>query len=441
MVFLSNSPAIAVVKSGSKCSKLNSTTTLSGYKYTCIKSGKILIWSKGVKVTSSPTPKPSPSLSPSLTPTLSPSPSPTLSPSPTPSPSMKPIVENDSVSVTKPIVYRYINGILERQASISGKYFTTDSRKESDFDQVRVKAFQEIRSKISNSPHINLVFNWDIKKDFPLEIAAYSKDYVEAAASFWGWVFKEPISVPAQLVTEKDLEWQKAQDVKFSDTVDLLIRMNTAEFKNQNSFLGGGAHYWFRSPEEPKLYTLLNFQTPSFATTSYMGSTWVMVPAHEVTHIIQDYYRKGIGDPDVVTSDRRTHATFQEGTATLFGYGIAMKNLGWYSDGLDEFLYSNFKYEKFWKPVKTVDDVIEILEATEARTNEATHSASYPVGALLYEWVIAKFGFESYVHILENLASNPNYSDTIQAALGISKDEMYKGAAPYILAAFKRVGL
>jgi hypothetical protein len=101
----------------------------------------------------------------------------------------------------------------------------------------------------------------------------------------------------------------------------------------------------------------------------------------------------------------------------------------------------NFKEDKFWKPVKTIEDVIKVLEATEARTNNSTHQSSYPIGALLYEWVIAKYGFDSYIHILENLANNPNYADTVKAALGISKEEMYRGAAPYILSAFKRLNL
>jgi hypothetical protein len=63
------------------------------------------------------------------------------------------------------------------------------------------------------------------------------------------------------------------------------------------------------------------------------------------------------------------------------------------------------------------------------------------VGALLYEWVIAKYGFDSYIRILENLPKNADYSDTIKAALGISKAELYQGAAPYILAAFNRLNL
>jgi len=59
------SVAQAAVKAGSACSKLGSTSTVSGKKYTCIKSGKKLVWNKGVVVvkptpvaTATPTPTP-----------------------------------------------------------------------------------------------------------------------------------------------------------------------------------------------------------------------------------------------------------------------------------------------------------------------------------------------------------------------------------------------
>ena len=48
-------PAYAVAIAGSKCSKLNATTTISGKKYTCIKSGGKLAWNKGVLVKKSET--------------------------------------------------------------------------------------------------------------------------------------------------------------------------------------------------------------------------------------------------------------------------------------------------------------------------------------------------------------------------------------------------
>lgn len=46
---MTNTASIAAVKAGGGCTKLGSTTTSGGYQYSCIKSGKKLIWKKGAK--------------------------------------------------------------------------------------------------------------------------------------------------------------------------------------------------------------------------------------------------------------------------------------------------------------------------------------------------------------------------------------------------------
>lgn len=45
-----NLAAAATAKAGGTCTKLNSTSTVNGYKFTCIKSGKKLVWDKGVAI-------------------------------------------------------------------------------------------------------------------------------------------------------------------------------------------------------------------------------------------------------------------------------------------------------------------------------------------------------------------------------------------------------
>ena len=67
--------SVAAVTPGTKCSKAGATSTYNGKKYTCVKSGKKLLWNKGVAL-----PKPKPV----ATPTPSPTPSPTQSIEPTP---------------------------------------------------------------------------------------------------------------------------------------------------------------------------------------------------------------------------------------------------------------------------------------------------------------------------------------------------------------------
>ena len=71
--------ALAAVKPGAICKKVGQTSTTAGIKYTCIKSGKKLVWNKGV-VKATPTPSPTPS----ATPTPTPSPTPSATPTPTP---------------------------------------------------------------------------------------------------------------------------------------------------------------------------------------------------------------------------------------------------------------------------------------------------------------------------------------------------------------------
>jgi hypothetical protein len=61
---------------GSTCKVLNQKVVYQSKTYTCIKSGKKLVWNKGVAV-KKPTPTPTPTQSPTPTPTQSPTPTPT----------------------------------------------------------------------------------------------------------------------------------------------------------------------------------------------------------------------------------------------------------------------------------------------------------------------------------------------------------------------------
>jgi hypothetical protein len=63
-LFLVPLNAVAAVKAGDTCKKVGTTATANGKKYTCIKSGKKLVWNKGVAVAPKPTPTPTPTPTP-----------------------------------------------------------------------------------------------------------------------------------------------------------------------------------------------------------------------------------------------------------------------------------------------------------------------------------------------------------------------------------------
>lgn len=74
--------ATAAIKAGASCKKAGQTSTYAGKKFTCIKSGKKLVWNKGVAV-AKPKPVATPTPSPTPTPTPTVEPSPTSTPTPT----------------------------------------------------------------------------------------------------------------------------------------------------------------------------------------------------------------------------------------------------------------------------------------------------------------------------------------------------------------------
>lgn len=80
-VSLGFAPAHAAAKAGLVCKKIGITEVVGAFKYTCIKSGKKIVWNKGVKV---PSTKPTPMASPVASPVSSPTPTRTATPTPTP---------------------------------------------------------------------------------------------------------------------------------------------------------------------------------------------------------------------------------------------------------------------------------------------------------------------------------------------------------------------
>jgi len=80
--------AATAPKAGSACKKAGQTITASGKKFTCVKSGKKLVWNKGVAI-AAPKPTPIATATPEPTPSATPTPTPTRTPEP------KPLVAGD----------------------------------------------------------------------------------------------------------------------------------------------------------------------------------------------------------------------------------------------------------------------------------------------------------------------------------------------------------
>ncbi len=84
--------AATAPKAGSACKKAGQTITAAGKKFTCVKSGKKLMWNKGVAI-AAPQPTPVATATPEPTPSATPSPTPTKNSDP------KPLVAGDPCNI------------------------------------------------------------------------------------------------------------------------------------------------------------------------------------------------------------------------------------------------------------------------------------------------------------------------------------------------------
>jgi hypothetical protein len=414
------------VTAGSACKVSNQKIDYLGKTYTCIKFGKKLIWSKGVltvKATPKPSATPTPSATPSTTPKID---------------STQAQLDSERLNFKDEMIFRINNGILERQAS-NKLYFKSDSRPSTSFDPVRVSAYTSILNHKSAPTHKNIVIDYQISPSFPKLLVDYSVNQVEASANYWNSVLDVPTSFTVKLITEKNRESVLKDALMYSGMDQALDRLAAWDPSDQQIFFTGGGGY-IPDRSDFKFKGLLMIATSSKAYPERMNFEWPATVFHEVTHITQGYFFK---DLLPTLTDEKYQAVspdnFREGNANLFGYAMSLGVLGWYSDALDKNLYNCITSVGRWARVENEADIVKLLIATEIRTPEEAHTMAYPMGALLYEWVLYKYGFDKVIDIFKGQGTSADYTANIYQSLNVTKDQLYKEAAPYILLTIKRV--
>jgi hypothetical protein len=151
--------ALASVKPGSKCSLKGLTKNWQGKKYTCIKSGKKLLWNKGVKV-STPASQPK---------------------------QVQPI--------EIPRVERYEAVAID---TLSAKSVYGRSR-------------QEVNDAIEKSNYVNTFLNFNIGPNQNPAVISAEKDSLNKAARLWSSVYQPKEQLEVLFYNFADLDWAKAK--------------------------------------------------------------------------------------------------------------------------------------------------------------------------------------------------------------------------------------
>ena len=368
---------------------------------------------------------------PTSTPTLTPTPTPTLQ---LPKAGDPPLPSENCVYGN--YYYRVTNGVMERSFYPDKLFTSIDSRNDLDFDPIRVKAFQIIKSHISTvqiAPQVDS----HISPEFPIDVLSLLKQQLTSVSEYWSDRFQVGSHIQATFLTEKD---EKLIDpTNTINSVDAKWVMDTYLNPNNSGMTKcgwrsgiAGAHLLSYGKNVGQVGYWIVFPT------SNNGNDWdpVNLP-HEFTHSIQGLIWNSNGV--MGHRDDWVAYNFTEGGAQTFGTALAFPNVGWYNDEINRKIVDNFRGGSDAvrvKPTSTAD-IVSMLQTSEKNDNAAGSTWAYTVGFSLWEWVIANYGFDAYWDIAKGISSTQSYDATVLKVIGKTKLELYNEAAPYILKQFK----
>jgi hypothetical protein len=397
VIALSNLSASAanLPKFGASCAKLGvgKTQTYKGLKYTCIKSGKKLVWSKGVPVTKpQPTQTSSPSPTISMTPTATPTPSPTPTPTstPTPTPTQKPLSISEKWSQIDPSALKFFNEWavkeLPKNHSVKIEYVLSD------------KADKEVVEEIKKRYELAARF-WapysTVTKEFKVLIANHNE---------FKWICD--IKRSWLQISQPDCE-----EVESNGRSDIPTA-GQSQVKNRNV----------------DMYQVKN--RLEMDTLFFVGRI-----EHEFTHNIfyeqSDQYQNFMPCWQI------------EGGAEFFGILIANRN--------DADLYiqaRNIKFETDFLNLKELSwsladwiDFLNEIDRTDVPNRQGdtcgpVRPKIYHHSVLANEYLVSKVGIPGYLKLIRD-ASVTSWSETIKRTFGMEKKDFYREMATYVMMQYR----
>jgi len=358
----------AAPKAGATCTKKNATATSAGKLYTCILSGKKLVWNKGVSI-----PKPTPSPTPSSTP----SPSPINQPSPTPS-------ATSSSQKEEPFT-PWSTNFTQKQVS--------------DEAQKKFREWALAQTEKSN------LHKFISSPDTPRARARNFKLVDELDLKLFGQFFTKPTTT----VLGNNEQWVVEQ-----------LNANGGKYKQCDDNSGNQGLNYCLDQGGSQGYVITSDMSYQASNPGADGSSLL---SHEFFHLVQRaLLGTSVGIPirsDAVGHEDSFPVWFVEGTANFVGFSISALALdGTYWEGRDMM----FKYAPSTPSINR-----NSLEDYEIRNGPGNYSPTYPyiAGQLATEYLVASVGFQKTLDIWLDFKSTKSFEKSFENAIGISKDAFY----------------
>jgi hypothetical protein len=373
--------AFASVKPGNKCSAQGLTKNWQGKKYTCIKSGKKLIWNLGVTISKSasqPSPPPSQSVAPSS------------SPAPQEQPKESPRVE--------------------RVAAVG----IDDLYAKSVYDRSR----QEVNDAIEKSNYVNTFLNFNIGPNQNPAVVSAEKDSLNKAARLWSSVYQPKEQLEVLFYNFVDLGWAKARYTQLTGAESFHSSASCSKNYCGNASAGKtgngpwiyeqglGGSLWNKSTSAHE-YTHL-------AQTSGNSNYWSIAPLWLVEGMAQ-FYGEAIG-----------YAPFD---AKLITRGEMHRQ---YCLDFVEAKQGDMKTLLEKNNVSTVKTLMASIEFPNPRHQQGLTAAAYLLGSYASEVLVAVYGHSSVEQFILSFSNSMDWKSNFYKNFGITPDDFYAKLTPYL---------
>jgi hypothetical protein len=218
-----------------------------------------------------------------------------------------------------------------------------------------------------------------------------------------------------------------------------------------SAFKKYGGDYPIKLSTQIKQWTSMNYCNFAFATRSSSGvpiyyectdtrsfRNWTNYqnPAHEYFHLVQDGLTMA-----------RPPLWLIEGSASFFGEALGFAS---FSDPVQRKIQMNLNTTNDFDPnneghspsrfitwardsnVAEVKRVFHLLENSHWEGNEVNTLASYSLGSIATEALVATFGFDGFMKLWSALKPNTTFEAAFTETFGLTPDSFYGKLAPYL---------
>jgi len=448
-IFLATMPAFSATISGTSCAKLNSTKIVSNIKYSCVKSGKRLVWNKGVPIKnqSASLPNPAPSQS-----------------------SIKPKVEikagDQCTSAERGLLRTTAVGtfICQHDNVEAFRWFPADSITNSGNPTATPTPKPSGPTSPITLDNLDPEWTWKIAYSRMLEYAKtqqkpnlemslilsptvesrpyklYMQGLDEVAQSLYS-IHKNP-KFTLVLFTEQDAQWidQTQSRLMGSYLINPTQQLQSYRMKESGCNVGG-----FYLPN----ILLFCVKAQSELSNSITGNfSAAHAFPHEYYHLSQflstDFTNIPVLGTTAVANRRFRACWIDEGFATFYGYAFGGSQLANYSEArlsfLNELTFSysmrrNISLDSIRKKLlqndpKIVTSLFKEVEPTLENCPDT--QLAYFLGEIAGEALVASFGAKSMNDFEYEFGQSGDWKAAFEKTYGIKVDDFYTKLTPYL---------